>query len=713
MKIKHFLKCLIVAILLPLSGCNQTRYSNSLIVARQPDKVIYNVNEMFTTEGLVVIDKQGQEVEDYKCSITRGTMLKQVGTRKVELTKENYKPASFKIEVKKMPILKVAQMPNKTLYHLGEYFNIDGLKITTDAGEEVFDYELSYRVGDTFSSIGEKTINVTKTGYSSTSFKVVVEKDLELVLNHLPNKTEYKVGDAFDSTGISVGDNKGKTNLEYTLSIKDGDILKYAGNIPVEVFVEGYTSITFTIKVEKGSGTQTGEDKYINIYYVNDTHGSFIRNTDDGEAGVAYLSSYLREKKQDPDENAIILSGGDMFQGGVESNDTHGHIMVEAMNIIGFDAMTLGNHEFDWGEERIISNQEMMNFPLLSCNTFYSRDKNLRPEWLEPYTIIERDGLKIGIIGYARTDMGSSIDEQFGGDFYFPSPFSYIKDYSRQLRLSYNCDLILSVGHDEGLDNGDDGYGSSYYELTQKDSTTGARYVDGMMFAHDHYKKQGYVDGVPYMETGCNGQNVGHIEFKMSTDDGVSYSASGTVEVLNAVNNCKTEDKEITGLVDKYKDQFLADPDSVLRVLDRRYSSDEFTKVICQSMVWYINNNQSLFDNKYVYIATHNTGGVRVNYIPSGPFTYRDLVKTCPFDNMLCIERCTSRNVTSMKNSYNPYWELTEPVYTNGYTYCVTISYIIGKNYARSQYTDYVGYKDYTAKLCLIRFLQSNEAIDI
>ena len=112
--------------------------------------------------------------------------------------------------------------------------------------------------------------------------------------------------------------------------------------------------------------------------------------------------------------------------------------------------MTLGNHEFDWGEERIISNQEMMNFPLLSCNTFYSRDKNLRPEWLEPYTIIERDGLQIGIIGYARTDMGSSIDEQFGGDFYFPSPFSYIKDYSRQLRLSYNCDLILSVGHDEG-----------------------------------------------------------------------------------------------------------------------------------------------------------------------------------------------------------------------------------------------------------------------
>ena len=289
MKIKQFFKCLIISILLPLSGCNNTRFSNILIINKQPDKVVYNVNEMFTTDGLVVVDKDGVEVEDYDCSISRGTILKKEGIRKVELTKEDYKPASFKIEIKKMPVLKVAQMPNKTLYKLGEYFTVDGLIITSDGGEEVKDYNLSYRVGDAFTSIGEKTINVTKEGYSATSFKVVVEKDLELVINHLPNKTTYKVGDAFDSTGLSVGDNKGKTNLAYTLSIKDGDILKYSGTIPVEVRVEGYASISFDIKVEKNSGGQTGNDKTINVYYVNDTHGSFIRNTDDGEAGVAYI----------------------------------------------------------------------------------------------------------------------------------------------------------------------------------------------------------------------------------------------------------------------------------------------------------------------------------------------------------------------------------------------------------------------------------------
>ena len=143
MKIKQFFKCLIISILLPLSGCNNTRFSNALIINKQPDKVVYNVNEMFTNDGLVVVDKDGVEVEDYDCSISRGTILKKEGIRKVELTKEDYKPASFKIEIKKMPVLKVAQMPNKTLYKLGEYFTVDGLIITSDGGEEVKDYNLS------------------------------------------------------------------------------------------------------------------------------------------------------------------------------------------------------------------------------------------------------------------------------------------------------------------------------------------------------------------------------------------------------------------------------------------------------------------------------------------------------------------------------------------------------------------------------------------
>lgn len=712
MKMKNIFRSLFISLTLVITGCDFKRYSNTLIIAQKPYKVVYAKNEAFDPDGLVVVDKDGEKVEDYDCSLSKGSFLKQLGTREVKITKETYKPASFKIEVKGLPKLVVKQMPNKTLYHIGEYFTVDGLIITDDNSEEINDYTLSYRVGDAFTSIGEKEIKVTKEGYFATSFKVVVEKDLELVINHMPNKTNYNLGDAFDSTGLSVGDNKGKTNLKYTLSIQDGDILKYAGTIPVNISVDGYFPISFNIEVKDNGGHQQKEDQEINIYYINDTHGSFIRNDSEKEAGMAYISSYMKEKKASETENAIIISGGDMFQGGCESNDTYGNIMTEAMNIAGFDAMVLGNHEFDWGEEKIIANKELMNFPLLSCNTFYEGTTQ-RPDWVEPFTVIQRGDIKVGLVGYAQTNLGSSIDEEYGGDFSFPNPISYIKEYATTLRLSYNCDLVLAAGHDGGFD--DDGRGSAYEELTNTNSQTNTRYVDGLMFAHDHNRKQGKLNDVPYMESGCNGKGIAHMKFNMKSN-GIIYTVdSSEVNVSYSYNLCTTEDREVTSLVDKYKSQFLADPDSVLRVLDRTYSQSEFCEAICQSMVWFINSNSSKFDNAHVYVASHNLGGVRVNSVPRGNLTYRDLIKAYPFDNKLCISfKCRENNVLNIFRNSNPYWKLSDPVYDEqGYTQCATISYVAGKSYARNQFPNYKKYEGLTAKLAFIRFLQSNEVISV
>ena len=72
-----------------------------------------------------------------------------------------------------------------------------------------------------------------------------------------------------------------------------------------------------------------------------------------------------------------------MFQGGAESNITYGDIVIDAMNIIGFDAMAIGNHEFDWGEEVLSSMASKMDFPLLGFNVYYKDTLN-RPSFLSP-----------------------------------------------------------------------------------------------------------------------------------------------------------------------------------------------------------------------------------------------------------------------------------------------------------------------------------------
>ena len=84
----------------------------------------------------------------------------------------------------------------------------------------------------------------------------------------------------------------------------------------------------------------------LDFYAVNDLHGKFADTTDN--IGADELTTYLKTMKS-TDDNFILLSSGDMWQGSSESNLTYGQIMTEWMNHMGFSAMTLGNHEYFWG----------------------------------------------------------------------------------------------------------------------------------------------------------------------------------------------------------------------------------------------------------------------------------------------------------------------------------------------------------------------------
>lgn len=100
----------------------------------------------------------------------------------------------------------------------------------------------------------------------------------------------------------------------------------------------------------------------IDIFALNDTHGTVKDNS--SAAGIEKTSTYIKNiKKSNP--NTFVLSSGDMWQGSMYSNNTKGKLMSEYLNEIGCVSMTIGNHEFDWGEEYISSNRSISNFPTL------------------------------------------------------------------------------------------------------------------------------------------------------------------------------------------------------------------------------------------------------------------------------------------------------------------------------------------------------------
>lgn len=455
-------------------------------------------------------------------------------------------------------------------------------------------------------------------------------------------------------------------------------------------------------------------DKHISIYYINDTHGAFSRQNTEAnyyEAGMSYISSYLKGKKN---ENTLILSGGDMFQGGIESNDTKGDIMIDAMNEIGFNAMTLGNHEFDWGEECLEGFKEKLNCPILSCNTFYSSDYVTRPSFVSPYAIFTLGDVKVGIIGAVMANIGTSITGSIASKFYFPDPVPYVKHYSDYLRNDEKCDIVVASFHDGGFNDYRDSF--KFESLTYNSHNTNKKYVDAIFLAHDHRKKEGSINGVPYIESACNGRNIGEISFSLKNTNGVYSIVSKSYSNIYAYQNCTVNDPNIDALLDKYKD-IIHDPDEVICNFNSEYSKETFTTLISKAMYWYINENVSDFGGENVYFASHNTGGVRVSSIDSGDFTYRNLITVMPFDNPICIQTCNYSNIIYMNSSsyYRCYYESDSIInlpFADGLIKAVTISYIAeSKEYQDYVQQSYVRYDNLTAKDALVSYLKTFDDI--
>ena len=110
---------------------------------------------------------------------------------------------------------------------------------------------------------------------------------------------------------------------------------------------------------------------WFDFYAINDLHGKILES--DSQEGIAGLTTYLKNAYNTQD-NVILLSSGDMWQGSSESNLTNGLIITDWMNELGFVSMTLGNHEFDWGDDAIYENMALAQFPLLAINIY---DKNI------------------------------------------------------------------------------------------------------------------------------------------------------------------------------------------------------------------------------------------------------------------------------------------------------------------------------------------------
>ncbi len=369
------------------------------------------------------------------------------------------------------------------------------------------------------------------------------------------------------------------------------------------------------------------------FYVVNDMHGKFTDT--DIQPGADELTTYLKTK-YNSDENAIFLSSGDMWQGSSESNLTGGLIMTEWMNSLDFVAMTMGNHEFDWGEERILQNYEIAEFPFLAIN-IYNRNTNEQVEYCDSSVMIERSGLQIGIIG-AIGDCYSSIASDHTKDIFFYTGddlTELVKAESDKLRAE-GADLIVYSIHDG---YGGSNYNSAYFSDRDMDayydSVLSEGYVDIVFEGHTHkYYAKADTNGVYHLQGGGENQGISHMDVSVNILTGEVLVLAAEFISSDEYSDYYSGDPIVEDLLDKYNEQVSVG----LEVLGYNRVNRSGSWLCELSAQLYYAFGEEVWGDEYDIVLGGGFLSPRSpGYLKSGDVTYSQLQMIFPFDNQLVL----------------------------------------------------------------------------
>lgn len=367
------------------------------------------------------------------------------------------------------------------------------------------------------------------------------------------------------------------------------------------------------------------------LYSINDLHGKFTDTSDN--IGVDELTTFLKEAQQ-RNPNTILLSTGDMWQGGAESNSTKGKIIVDWMNQLNFAAMAIGNHEFDWGEEYIASNAQFAEFPFLAIN-IYDRKTNALSEFCSPSVMIDKSGVQIGIIG-AIGDCYSSIAVDQCDEVYFKvgkDLTNLIKNESQRLRQQ-GADFIVLLIHD-GNGNSQSGSASSSQMSGYYDASLSNGHVDLVFEGHTH---QGYrlIDDYGVYHLQNRGDNKGGISHAEITINSVTLKHSVTkAEMINKTTYQNLDDDPlVVQLLDKYAEQ-IGPSNQVLGYNLRYRNSDTLNELVAQL---YCELGVKTWGEDYDIVLGGGFINARSPYhLTAGEVTYGTLQMLYPFDNQIVL----------------------------------------------------------------------------
>ncbi len=421
-----------------------------------------------------------------------------------------------------------------------------------------------------------------------------------------------------------------------------------------------------------GAGPQKDKTYYLTILHTNDHHGRFWQNGD-GEYGMAArktLIDRIRGEVALSGGHSLLLDGGDVNTGVPESDLQDAVPDFKGMNLLGYDAMAVGNHEFDKPLATLRMQRELVKFPMLAAN-IYENGKRM----FEPYKVFNLDGLRVGVMGLTTEDTRKMVSPENIKNVEFRGVVAEARKVVPELRSK--SDIVIAATHMGHYENGKHGtQAEGDVEMARAvkgiDLVVGGHTQNPACMKAENVLDRAYVPGTDCKPDRQNGtwivqahewgKYVGRADFEYRNGEfKLLKYALIPVNLMQSVKAAdgKTskvpyteliaEDKDMLAMLKPYQDfgqqKLLVEIGST----DGRLEGDRaVVRAKPASMAVLI--GQALIDRTKADFAVVNAGGVRDSFA-AGKLTYKDVLKVQPFGNTTAIVDLTGREVMDYLNA--------------------------------------------------------------
>ena len=356
--------------------------------------------------------------------------------------------------------------------------------------------------------------------------------------------------------------------------------------------------------------------------------------------GAAELTTMIDSIRK-AEKLVYLFDAGDMFTGTL-SNRTQGELLMEMMITMGYDAMAIGNHEFDYGWRNFRKQMQRVPFPVLGANIFY-KDSGI--PFAQPYAVIEKQGFRIGVVGVIGIDARSVVIASNVDSLDFRDPVNIVRKYVEELKDQVDLVVILThQGKTGPMQTDQEAHPEIWRDFEEDIALSGA--VSGIDVHFAGHAHRGIEE--PYihpetrtiiMQTYGHGTRLGYLKLKVDTENNKVVTSDGKLLVVES---------------ERYP------PDPVMKTKIEYYKSQypELQEVVCKSEARLVRsyNEESDLGNLFsdilrnqmkVDVAFFNSGGIRAD-IPEGEVTVANMLDAFPFRDKIWTLQMTGAQIKAV-----------------------------------------------------------------